>query len=248
MLDFPVTQPIDVPTRETCMFLVSRIPVRAAVLEIGCGEGRLACELSRRDYRVTGLDSDPAVVARAQERGARAVVASWPDFDGASVDVIAFTRSLHHITPLSKAIGRARELIRPTGLLLVEDFAYGEANETTIAWFLEVLLSQQGLALINAVADQLVTRLLDSKDPMEVWHRNHDHDLHSMMAMRRAVSEHFVIREIQMVPYLYRYLVPVVAETPEAAAFVEEVFQEEARRGKQGDVVLIGRRIVAVPR
>ncbi len=131
------------------------------------------------------------------------------------MDVIAFTRSLHHICPLREAVNRARKLIRPTGLLLIEDFAYNEANEATLAWFLGVLLSQQGLALIHAVADQLVTSLLESKDPMEVWHRNHDDDLHSMTAMRRAV---------------------------------EEVLQEEARRGKQGDLVLIGRRIVAAPR
>ncbi len=237
----------DVPTRETVRFFASRIPLGAEILEIGCGEGQVAFELLSRGYRLTGLDSDPELIARAQKRGARAFVASWPEFDSAPVDVVAFTRSLHHISPLREALGRAQELIRSTGLLLIEDFAFGEANETTIAWFLEVLLSKQGLALINSVAGQLVTDLLTSKDPMAVWHRNHDQGLHSMTAMSRAVEERFITRETELVPYLYRYLVPVVAETPEAAAFVEEVLQEEARLGKQGDVVLIGRRIVASP-
>ncbi len=76
MLDFRVTQPTDVPTRETLMFLVSRIPVGAEILEIGCGEGRLACELLKRDYRVTGLDSDPALVARARSSRRCCIVAS----------------------------------------------------------------------------------------------------------------------------------------------------------------------------
>ena len=238
----------DVPTRETVRFFTSRIPLGAEILEIGCGEGQVAFELLSRGYRLTGLDSDPELVATAQKRGARAFMASWPEFDSAPVDVIAFTRSLHHISPLRAAVGRAQDLIRRTGLLLIEDFAFGEANETTIAWFLEVLNSKRGLTLINPVAGQLVTDLLNSKDSMAVWHRNHDHGLHSMTAISRAVAERFIIRETELVPYLYRYLVPVVAETPEAAAFVDEVLQEEARLGKQGDVVLLGRRIVASPR
>jgi 2-polyprenyl-3-methyl-5-hydroxy-6-metoxy-1,4-benzoquinol methylase len=40
------------------MFLTARIPVGAEILEIGCGEGHVACELLRHGYRVTGLDSD----------------------------------------------------------------------------------------------------------------------------------------------------------------------------------------------
>ncbi len=237
----------DIPTRETVRFFTSHIPLGAEILEIGCGEGRVAFDLLNRGYRLIGLDSDPELVARAQDRGARALVASWPEFDSAPVDVIAFTRSLHHISPLREAVARARELIRPTGLLLIEDFAFDEANETTIVWFLKVLRSKQGLALIKPVADQLVTDLLNSKDPLAVWHRNHNRGLHSITAMSQAVAEHFIIRETELVPYLYRYLVPVVAEIPEGAAFVKEVLQEEARLGKQGDVVLLGRRIVAPP-
>jgi SAM-dependent methyltransferase len=237
----------DIPTRETVRFFTSHIPLGAEILEIGCGEGRVAFDLLNRGYRLIGLDSDPELVARAQNLGARALVASWPEFDSAPVDVIAFTRSLHHISPLREAVARARELIRPTGLLLIEDFAFDEANETTIFWFLKVLRSKRGLALIKPVADQLVTDLLNSKDPLAAWHRNHDRRLHSITAMSQAVAERFIIRETELVPYLYRYLVPVVAEIPEGAAFVEEVLQEEARLGKQGDVVLLGRRIVASP-
>jgi SAM-dependent methyltransferase len=240
--------PSDIPTRETVRFFTAHIPLRAEILEIGCGEGQVAFELLSRGYRLTGLDSDPELVARAEKRGARAFVASWPEFDSPPVDVVAFTRSLHHISPLREAVARAREMLRPTGLLLIEDFAFGEANETTIAWFLEVLRSRRGLALINPVVGQFVTDLLDSKEPMAVWHRNHDHDLHSITAMSRAVAERFIIRETEQVPYLYRYLVPVVAEIPKGAAFVEEVLQEEARLGKQGDVVLLCRRIVASPK
>jgi hypothetical protein len=63
--------------------------------------------------------------------------------------------------------------------------------------------------------------------------------------MVEAIAEHFLVHEIHSVPYLYRYLVPVLAENPDAAAFVDQVLQQELRLGQRGQVVLIGRRIVA---
>jgi SAM-dependent methyltransferase len=46
---------------------------RGAVLELGCGTGRVALDLARRGHEVVGLDADPALVrvlaSRARERG-----------------------------------------------------------------------------------------------------------------------------------------------------------------------------------
>src|SRR6266700_574769 len=248
MLDLVANRTTDVPTRETLMFLLSYLPVGAEILEIGCGEGRVACELLKRGYRVTGLDSDPEIVARAKRRGVPAVVGSWPNFaSSVCFDAIAFTRSLHHINPLREAFVRARELLNLNGLLLIEDFAFEEANEATIDWFVKILRSEQGMALINPVAGQLVTELLSSTEVMNVWHRNRGHDLHDITTMNKAVTERFVVRETQSVPYLYRYLVPVLADTSETASFVSEVLQQESLAGQRGEIVLLGRRIVASP-
>src|SRR5216110_1037066 len=179
MLDLIAVQPSDVPTRETLKFFESHIPVGATILEVGCGEGQVACELLKRGYHVSGLDSDPEVIASARAHGVPAVVASWPKFAGSvSFDVIAFTRSLHHINPLREAIGRARELLNPRGSLLIEDFAFEEANEATIDWFVKVLRSKRGIALINPVAGQLVTELLSSTKVMDTWHLNRGYDVH----------------------------------------------------------------------
>lgn len=237
-------KPIDVPTRETVAFLASHLHLGAEVLEVGCGKGHVASELSGRGYPVIGLDSNPEVIAQAQTRGVRAVVASWPAFDGPPVDAIALTRSLHHISPLREAVRKARELLRPAGSLLVEDFAFDEMNAATIQWFLNVLRSQSGTALIRAVPGELVTDLLRANDPVVAWRQSRVHELHSMAAMKQAVEEYFTVRETQSVPYLYRYLVPVLTETPDAAAFVETVLQKEARLGQRREIVLIGRRIV----
>jgi SAM-dependent methyltransferase len=248
MSDLIANRPIDVPTRETLGFLISRLPVGAKVLEVGCGEGQVACELLQRGYRVTGLDSDSEAVARAQARGVPAVVASWPKFDSSvSFDAIAFTRSLHHINPLRESIVRARELLNPNGFLLVEDFALDEVNEATVAWFVKVLRSTQGNALIKPVADQLVTELLSAADVMQTWRDNRAHDLHPFTAINQAIAAQFVVREVQSVPYFYRYLISVLPETSEAASFLDEVFQQETTLGNRGEIMFLGRRIVASP-
>jgi SAM-dependent methyltransferase len=248
MPDLIANAPTDVPTRETLGFLISRLPVGAKVLEVGCGEGQVACELLRRGYRVMGLDSDSEAIARAQARGVRAVVASWPKFNSSvSFDAIAFTRSLHHINPLRQAIVRARELLNPNGLLLIEDFALDDVNEATVAWFVKVLRSTQGKALINPVADQLVTELLPATNVMQTWSDNRPHDLHPFTVINEAIAAQFVVREAQSVPYFYRYLIPVLPETSAAASFVDEVFQQETILGNRGEIVFLGRRIVASP-
>jgi SAM-dependent methyltransferase len=244
--DLTANRPSDVPTRETLMFLTSHIPDGAKILEVGCGGGQVARELLQNGYHVTGIDSDPEVIAKAQERGVPAVVAGWPAFSGsADFDAIIFTRSLHHISPVGAAIDRARELLNPQGLLLIEDFAFEEADSATIDWFSKVLRSEQRRMPSNPVAGQLVTDLLASNDVMEVWRHNRGYDVHPFTLINEAIAARFDIRETQSVPYLYRYLIPVLAETSEAALFVNEVFEQETLAGQRGEIVLLGRRIVA---
>ena len=248
MPDLIANRPTDVPTRETLGFLISRLPIGAKVLEVGCGEGRVACELLQRGYHVTGLDSDAEAVTSAQARGVLAVVASWPTFDSSvSFDAIAFTRSLHHINPLGQAIVRARELLNPNGFLLLEDFALDDVDEATVAWFVKVLRSTQGKTLINLVADQLVTELLSATDVIQTWRDNRAHEVHSFKAMNEAIAAQFVVLETQSAPYFYRYLIPVLPETSAAVSFVDEVFQQETILGNRGEIAFLGRRIVASP-
>src|SRR5205823_9968591 len=122
--------------------------------------------------------------------------------------------------PLRQAIARARELLNPNGFLLIEDFALDEVNEATVAWFVKVLRSTQGKALINPVADQLATVLLSATDIMQTWRDNRAHEVHSFKAINEAIAAQFVVHEAQSVPYFYRYLIPVLPETSAAASFV----------------------------
>jgi hypothetical protein len=83
---------------------------------------------------------------------------------------------------------------------------------------------------------------------MDTWERNHQQDVHSITSMNEAIAQYFVVREARSVPYLYRYLVPVLAETAEAASFVSKAFQQEMVLGQRSEVMLLGRRMVASPR
>lgn len=239
-----MTNPIDVPTRATVAFIAAHVAPRATILEVGCGAGHVAVELRQRGFKVTGVDSDEASVARAQAFGAPVLLATWPEFRGAVVDALVFSRSLHHIHALHAAIDKARDLLRPAGTLLVEDFAFDAADAATIGWFLQVLRSREGRELVAQVPGEFVTTLLAAEDPGAEWRRSHDHELHTATDITEAVGRCFSIRGAESVPYLYRYLVPVLPETAEAAEFAGAVLREEQRLGEAGKVVLIGRRIV----
>ncbi len=238
-------RPIDLATRETAAFVASHLQLGAEILEIGCGEGDVAGTLQTRGYHVIGVDTDIQALAGARAKGVPAVLARWPRFSSAPVDAIAFTRSLHHVSPLHDAVGRARELLRPAGRLLVEEFAVEEADAGALAWFLDLLHSAAARSLIEERPGQLVTELLHTADVAVAWQRSHDHELHRLSTMTGAITEHFVLRDIRHVPYLYRYLVPVLPETPAALAFLEDVFGEESNLGERGQLQLIGRRFVA---
>ena len=114
--------PSDVPTGETLTFVEANLPRSPArLLEVGCGHGALALQLQARGHEVVAVDRSEKAVARARDRGVRRRRADWPDFDDlAAFDAVLFTRSLHHIGPLSPAARRARELLKPRGRVLVE--------------------------------------------------------------------------------------------------------------------------------
>lgn len=65
--------------------------------------------------------------------------------------------------------------------------------------------------------------------------------------MNRAIAEYFNIEELSSVPYLYRYLVPALPIALDAAALLRRVVRDEAQRRQNGDIALIGRRILGIP-
>lgn len=237
--------PTEVATLATVEFVTSNVPGAKTILEVGCGAGQVAAALAKRGFAVTGVESDPSSVAKALESGVNVVKGSWPDVSVGRVNAVVFTRSLHHISPLPAAIAKTREVLLPQGLVLVEDFAFDAANKNTIEWFLTVLESPRAQSLIAWSEDSFVTRLHNAKNPLVAWHADHDHNLHTISDMRRELNGWFNVRDTHHVPYLYRYLIPVLPATQEAWTLVKETYDEEWRLGKRKEMSLIGRRITA---
>jgi SAM-dependent methyltransferase len=240
-----MNEPIDIATAETVAFLTKHLRVSAHVIEVGCGKGHVTQALSNRGHCAVGLDADSESVAMANERGVPVIQATWLEFESAPVDAIAFTRSLHHIGDLQRAVQKARDALKPNGKLLVEDFAFDAADEATIAWFIDI--ARNGV-LVNASASNLISTLIESDGPVTTWRQHHvQHGVYSVEVMKRCIAEHFSIEEASSVPYVYRYLIPALPATPDAAAFLQQVSADEAKCGGAGQIALIGRLIVATP-
>jgi SAM-dependent methyltransferase len=241
-----MNEPVDVATAETVAFLTANLPPAARLIEVGCGEGGVAHALQERGCEVVGIDADADTVARAVARGAPVVHAAWPDFDGEPVDAVVFTRSLHHIGALQPAISKARDILKPGGKLLIEDFAFDAVDAATIEWFVEIVRSQ---SLADLGASQLLSQLDQSNDPAAVWMQHHQaHEVCSWEAMARCVADCFNIEQAQSVPYLYRYLIPVLPNSPDAAIAAANMLEDEARRAGSAQIVPIGRRMVGTLR
>lgn len=108
----------------------------AHLLDVGCGPGRLAILLARRDLHVTGVDLDPAMIERAAANAARipdagrrpsftvADVASVPLADE-SQDVVVTTLSMHHWSDPRGGLAEIARVLRPGGKALVWDLRPG---------------------------------------------------------------------------------------------------------------------------
>lgn len=107
--------------RETFFELVPD-PGRAT-LEIGCGEGRVARDLSARGHRVTGLDAAPSMVRAAQlaDPGGKYVhgdAARLP-FADRSFDLVVAYNSLMDVDDMPAVVKEAARVLGPGGRLCI---------------------------------------------------------------------------------------------------------------------------------
>ena len=103
--------------REAFFELVPSAPAR--LLEVGCGEGRVARDLADRGHTVTGLDISPSLVAAAAEADSRpsfvvgdAAALPFPD---AAFDIVVSYNSLIDVADMRTAVAEAGRVLRPGG-------------------------------------------------------------------------------------------------------------------------------------
>jgi ubiquinone/menaquinone biosynthesis C-methylase UbiE len=108
------------------------------VLEVGCGPGHLSTRLARQHrLDVTGVDLDPAMIARARANADRPGIGDQrrPEFlvgdvaalafpDG-SFDLVVSTMSMHHWADPTAGLAEVGRVLRPGARGLVWDFRPG---------------------------------------------------------------------------------------------------------------------------
>jgi demethylmenaquinone methyltransferase / 2-methoxy-6-polyprenyl-1,4-benzoquinol methylase len=137
-------------------FLVSRLPHdRGHVLDVATGTGLVAAELVRRDFRVTGVDQSPEMLALARERFRERVelVEASADslpFAHGSFDHLTFTYLLRYVADPAATLAELARVVRPGGVVASLEFGVPEGVARP-AWELYVRagLPLAGRALRN---------------------------------------------------------------------------------------------------
>ncbi|MCH7597085.1 MAG: class I SAM-dependent methyltransferase [Planctomycetes bacterium] len=139
----------DIPTDETVTFITSRVRPAVRILEVGAGRGEVAQRLRAVGHSVVAIDSDADAVEAARRDEIEVVHADFLAFCADPFDAIVFTRSLHHLSPLTAILERARALVRSDGTILIEDFAFEEMNQVTADWLHNELPTLRNDGVLN---------------------------------------------------------------------------------------------------
>ena len=163
------------------------------MLEVGCGAGELALALARAGYSVTALDPE------APEGPIFRRVPLESFSDDHRFDAVVASVSLHHVESPSAAFDQIERLLRPGGLLIVEEFARERFRGATARWYYE-----RRRALAAAQPDYEPV-----EDDFEAWLRRWEvehADIHPFAEMRCELDARFRQRSLSWEPYLYDYL------------------------------------------
>lgn len=174
----------------------------ARVLEVGCGQGELTTALAVAGYDVLGIDP-MAPQGELFRRITLEDVEADEVFDG-----VVASHVLHHVRDLDAAIAKIAGLLRPGGVLAVDEFGWDRLDETTLDWFYgqRRALAAAGHGEAPASPEEL----------RREWDAHHL-GVHGFDTLRRAFAAHLDELEFRWVPHLYRKLGGVATEVLEQA-------------------------------
>jgi SAM-dependent methyltransferase len=165
--------------------VASQLPTGPArVLEVGCGDGRLARDLDELGHTVVAIDP-------AAPPGAIFQAVSLEEFaDSGPFDAVVASRSLHHIHDLPGGLSKLHRLLVPGGRLIVVEHAFDRLDEPTARWYLERRRAKGPHAPSSLQAC------------LAEWEADHA-GLHGYAAIRRELDLRFTERWFAWTPSLY---------------------------------------------
>lgn len=201
---------MDICSFHTLQFVLKCVNPGQKLLEVGCGSGELAHQMENAGIDVTAIDKDPDNSMRAAAEGITVFEEDLFHYQGEeeSFDAILFSRVLHHMHPLDIALEKIHSLLKPNGLLLLDEFAVEAMDEKSAAWFYGL---KQTLAAAGAYNWSLAEQKLKDKfgrvSDLEIWQQLHVvmHSVIDSASMRKELPNRFKLESESVVPYLYRY-------------------------------------------
>lgn len=256
--DTQSSTPLELDTQEVLNFVVASLPAApASVLEIGAGDGQLACLLQARGWRVKAVDRHAEVVEAARARGVDAVCADVLAFESDPFDAVLCTRSFHHVFPLEAATRKVHALTKPGGVLILDEFALDEVDLQTAAWFCDVwaLLDEAGVLPNEPArrhchghghAHDAGADASEPSSPLERWRAGHHHDppLHGGKAMLDALGGAFASCQVSRVASLYRRFAERLEQDARGARLFLRIRELEEARIAEALIQAFGLRIV----
>jgi SAM-dependent methyltransferase len=97
---------------------------KARVLEIGAGEGRLAARLSHSGYEVVALDRRSRNAFPIVEQAFEDYAAPAGSFDGVVAQFV-----LHHVDNLGATLEKITRLLRPGGIVAIDDYGWERSSD-----------------------------------------------------------------------------------------------------------------------
>jgi SAM-dependent methyltransferase len=228
-----------VPTRETARFIERWLKSTQRILEVGAGNGALAATLMQKGHEVTALDRSSGCIREAAARGLRTVCADFLSWSTDEIfDAVLFTRSLHHMPDLPRALERAEALLAPSGRLVAEEFGVDRIDRATARWFYDVC------GILEA-AEILPPEGESPRDPLERWQADHKEPLHGGEAMEAEIGKRFAPLGTEDAPYLYRIMCARMQDEVRSHKVAARLFEIEERAIAEGTLRPVGIRIVA---
>lgn len=233
--------PIDVFTNETYEFVSKHInPKGLKILEIGCGSGEFGLALQKAGASITAIDTDKKAIKLAKEKGLNAQNIDFLDYNEKSFDVLIFTRSLHHIHEIEKALKHANNVLKPNGKLLLEEFALENVNFQTTRWYYDML----SLFSVSNLSD---TTFEDVDNPLRKWEEEHqhEHELHTGEKMVNEIKRIFRNVKMERNSYLYRSICSSLTNDKSGYEITKHILSIENRLIEQNLILPNGIRVVA---
>ena len=201
---------MDICTFHTLQFLLNHLEPGQKVLEVGCGSGELARQMELAGLEVTAIDKNPDASMRAAAEGITVFEEDFFQYeaDKESFDAIVFSRVLHHMLPLDAAVEKIHSLLKPGGLLLLDEFAVEEMDDRSATWIfgLKQILVETGHHNWS-LGEQKILDKFGKETDLEIWNTLHL-SMHSVIkaeTMQQELPKLLTLESEAIVPYLYRY-------------------------------------------